>query len=1462
MNKPLLTQLSRFGIATILIVVLLFQVGTLGKLQAQPRCNYISPSKANLPAFVCQGTFTSGIIVPFGGIGVDYQFQAIPPSGALPNITGTLPAYTFNWTTPGDYSFRLVRYSLPGPITNANTLCADTFFVHVSPSLVPQIAMNDTTNISLNESCTATVTGDLVMEGNYDYRDYDIIITDPATGQTIPNNPVITAAYKGKFLVVSAKHKCSPNSSWGILRVEDKLKPRLRCRSYIIDCSSPYAPENVGFPKPNPIPPAVSVPNPTPVAGKPGTYTANNVAYDNCNMVTLSYTDKTVHVQCPSPNPTPYIDTIFRDWVITDMFGNEVTCQDTVLIKKGTFTVINCPPNYDGRPGSPGPIKCSDNYKVDAKGNPHPDVTGYPTGVTCRNLDYTYNDIVIKACEGTYKILREWIVADWCTATQTTCSQLILIVDNEAPIISGAPNITVSTKANECKGEANVPLPTVLFDCSKNLTWEVKVIRSAPNCTPPANPQALEESTGITLNRDGSYHITDLAVGCNWVAFYATDPCGNTTRGATEVKVEEKTKPIAVCDLQTTVTLTDQGSAKIYAITFDDGSYDNCALDSMFVRRMTPGSCPSPIVSDDKFRNFVEFCCADVATNPNMVVFRVYDKAGNYNECMVEVTVVDKKPPVVTCLPNVTVSCGYDLTDLSIFGTYRRTDSERKNILLNDPGNTSVAQPKNWGKDGLILEDCNLKVDSSTIPSLNNCGVGTITRRYVITDGASAPVVCNQIITVTNFKPFNGDSIVWPSDIVIEGCKSSVDPSVTGSPTWPATNKCYNIIAAKEDQIFNIVEGVCYKVIRKWTVIDWCNYNKLTGAGLWTKVQIIKIKNSQGPTFTSSCKNVSVSSDNSSCTGFIELKASATDDCTGSELLKWSWEIDQSNDGSVDFRGTNNDASGTYPVGTHKVSFKVEDQCGNSSTCSYLFTINDGKKPSPYCRTGIITVIMPSSGQVTVWASDLNDKSSDNCTPQDRLRYSFSSNVTNTSRTYSCSDILDGISQTFDVRIYVTDLAGNQDYCDTKITIQDGLGNACKDNFSGGGTSALVGGNIHNENNSMVENAMVTISGNMPSLPKYNMTQHDGNYAFSSLPLNENYNIIAEKTDDPLNGVTTQDIVMIQKHILGIATLNSPYKVLAADVNNSESVTARDISDLRKLILGVTTELPIKKSWRFFPSNQQWANTAHPWPAVENYSLTNVSSDIIENNFIAVKVGDVSGNAKTNQLGATSTRTNSKLELNITDASFDVNEMVVVPVTAQQATLLDGMQLEFSYNTEALQFEGIAAQELDVHEYQINANQAGRIRISWDNAENNARAEKLFELRFTAKVKSKLSEELALQQKGFNAEAYTTNGEVLDINLNFMLGRNQKTNGFYLFQNQPNPFGTNTSISFQLPSAGHAILKIYDVNGKILKAIEGDYSAGYHNVEVTKNELKTNGILYYRLETASNRAVRKMILID
>ncbi|KAA3632168.1 MAG: hypothetical protein DWQ02_15155 [Bacteroidetes bacterium] len=114
----------------------------------------------------------------------------------------------------------------------------------------------------------------------------------------------------------------------------------------------------------------------------------------------------------------------------------------------------------------------------------------------------------------------------------------------------------------------------------------------------------------------------------------------------------------------------------------------------------------------------------------------------------------------------------------------------------------------------------------------------------------------------------------------------------------------------------------------------------------------------------------------------------------------------------------------------------------------------------------------------------------------------------------------------------------------------------------------------------------------------------------------------------PFSGMSTLDRILIQKHILGIQALDSPYKMIAADVNNSATITASDIIQMRKLILGIFVDFPNNTLWRFVDADYVFPNPANPW--VEEFpevvEIENPWDQINNVDFIAIKIGDVSYN--------------------------------------------------------------------------------------------------------------------------------------------------------------------------------------------------------------------------------------------
>ncbi|MDX2133961.1 MAG: hypothetical protein SFV52_04220 [Saprospiraceae bacterium] len=115
----------------------------------------------------------------------------------------------------------------------------------------------------------------------------------------------------------------------------------------------------------------------------------------------------------------------------------------------------------------------------------------------------------------------------------------------------------------------------------------------------------------------------------------------------------------------------------------------------------------------------------------------------------------------------------------------------------------------------------------------------------------------------------------------------------------------------------------------------------------------------------------------------------------------------------------------------------------------------------------------------------------------------------------------------------------------------------------------------------------VRIANNSVSCPATaNQTDPLGHYRTSppgcNLSASSLRNVMPDKDYTyPLNGVSSFDLVLIREFILGL-TPASPYQMIAADANNSGTLTGSDITALRKLILGITDEIPAG-SWRFVP---------------------------------------------------------------------------------------------------------------------------------------------------------------------------------------------------------------------------------------------------------------------------------------
>lgn len=597
------------------------------------------------------------------------------------------------------------------------------------------------------------------------------------------------------------------------------------------------------------------------------------------------------------------------------------------------------------------------------------------------------------------------------------------------------------------------------------------------------------------------------------------------------------------------------------------------------------------------------------------------------------------------CPDDVTVSCNAELWDLSVYGNATYHDQH---------GYHSAGTPV-------------------VTYYLGGCGSGYITRKWTIEDPYWNLQTCTQTITVGG-GAFDAASIVWPQMATVEGCNPNTHPDVTGKPTW-VSSECSMLGYSYKDALYT-VSADCKKILRKWTIIDWCQMNSGNGnyANSWTYTQTIKIVKNEPPA-VNCIKDITVSAF----------------DCKLGKVVAPPLSVDPSSCGG-NYEIINNspyateklaDLSGTYPVGTTKVTFTIKYGCGQKKTCVTNVIVKNDKGPVPVCVGSLSVALMGidtdddginDEGMVELWAKDLNWKSASTCNNYP-LTYSFSTDPKQMSKVFTCDNV--GKSK---VRMYVTDSKGNQSFCEVELDVQNNGANIqdCEPHlvtppqtiFSAKG----VVKNIYdapvkdvaiqlydpaklNIVKTTYDSTLVIVKDSFKNLSGYWLYTTEKKWIVTTktetIPTTEfilnkvsdengtfNFDKIINKGTDvtvkcpqytgALANIDKADLDLLTLHLLGQTSLKD-YQLLAADVDQNGKIDIEDMNLLFKYVKGELTSFGAK-------SHVVVANGT----AKDNWlSFTKVETDLNDVNFTVIQLGDVSKEK------ASSTLVNEDVEANI-----------------------------------------------------------------------------------------------------------------------------------------------------------------------------------------------------------------------
>ncbi|MBL7794708.1 MAG: HYR domain-containing protein [Saprospiraceae bacterium] len=625
----------------------------------------------------------------------------------------------------------------------------------------------------------------------------------------------------------------------------------------------------------------------------------NNGSFDNCQIQSVSINPAVLN-GCGNHTVT---------LTVTDLCNNTSTCTTPIQTIEITPPLMTCPPNTQ--------VSCD----TDAL----PAMTG--TAVANDNCDpspvVSYTDVASGPIPCGGQIIRTWTARDNCD-NESTCQQVITVQDNIPPTITCPSNMTVT---------ATPPLCTAIVN---NITWS----SVSDNC-------ALQSMVFVVSGATTNFGINDASgstfnVGLSTVTYTVSDACGNPASCSFDVLVDENVPPTAICLSGVGLLLDATCTASLSPGMIDDGSFDNCQIQSMSVSPNTFNQCgifpvvltvidqsgnsstcnssvqvadgivPTALCSGigvNLDANCVAFITPELvdggsydncpiqsmSVNPSVLIgcgvfpvtLTVTDNCGNSSNCVAMVQTIESVPPDIMCPPNISVECGYN----------------------SAPGLTGIAT---------ATDDC---IPAPTVsytdflnPGPTPCE-GVIERTWLATDFCGNTATCTQFI---NFA-----DLIVPDALCTGGIGIDLDASCVA--TVPASlidvgssDNCQIQSMSVSPASFN----QCGTFPVTLTVTDWCGNTS-------TCASQVQVGDPFAPMITC-VPSFSVIAAPPVCTTVVNgLQWTSLSDNCGTPTI--TYEVTQ----ATTAIGTGDVSGLTFNEGISEITYTATDNCGNTASCTF-----------------------------------------------------------------------------------------------------------------------------------------------------------------------------------------------------------------------------------------------------------------------------------------------------------------------------------------------------------------------------------------------------------------------------------------------------------------------------------------------------------------------------------------------
>ena len=360
------------------------------------------------------------------------------------------------------------------------------------------------------------------------------------------------------------------------------------------------------------------------------------------------------------------------------------------------------------------------------------------------------------------------------------------------------------------------------------------------------------------------------------------------------------------------------------------------------------------------------------------------------------------------------------------------------------------------------------------------------------------------------------------------------------------------------------------------------------------------------------------------------------------------------------------------------------------------------------------------------------------------------------------------------------------------------------------------------------------------------VTDSLGRYSFN-VPQGSNSVIIPSKNNDKTvaNGVNGTDISLIQSHILKKVILNSPYKLIAADVNNDGTINGTDIALVKSLILKRITKFNGNRLWAFVDSSYKFPIPTKPFPFYDSISIPSINAYQTGKNFVGIKLGDVNYDWNVAVLGIDSRVTPIELFNDHIAVNNETSE-VRIPIKVKNFKHIMGMQYTLNFNKDVMELKSVENNKLGA-DYNLDFINEGKLPFLWVDAASEARtlsdSSVIFELVFFKKGNLN-GEDISLSSDITSVSAFDGNYNAVGI---------VKTGGGI----SENLMVINTMTVFPNPAKKTIVIKGNHINtiqvidnfGKIVKLLSLNDTS---NPSIQVNNL-TSGVYYLRIITSDGK---------